>query len=460
MTNRSDDKMGGDEHVPVTVQKSDAGHKAAARNKREDTPGKIKSRSSISHKTCEEHVRDAASKPNYDTDSDFSDLQPPQPTPMDSAKQELETNIEILMCDSGGGADSFIAWRDASDQPPITPDSLAELDMPRIINNPKLRHDVNFDRELHFRPNLDGSKGKEKMRAGDKYWKALEGELFVLYVVQKAFHEPGHMGHSEKYWESIMRESRKRLPRVFEVVRDILKTLVPDQDQQKIVDRLNVELLIQQIDHGMCDLVDLSTWLAKVLKNHCAPMRDSMVDKMQKSIANGAIASDPSMMVTGLRQLLQILEAMKLDVANHQIRHMRPLLIGDTINFQQRYNAHRIALGKLNAENSRLWLEQERDFQVVTEPLEATPTYLDTLGTSLLRDLLFASCTTYLTATFYLDIDRLRALRVDMHSVICHRICSDVLVELVAPNAPRSELPNALTALHTSLTAIVGTQGR
>lgn len=33
--------------------------------------------------------------------------------------------------------------------PPIMPESLAGLDMPPIIGNAKLRHDVNFDQELH-----------------------------------------------------------------------------------------------------------------------------------------------------------------------------------------------------------------------------------------------------------------------------------------------------------------------
>jgi hypothetical protein len=410
----------------------------------------------MSQDTCEGHVRGAGINAHYDTDSDSADLQLPQSTNMGSTQQD----IEQVMQDSGGGKDVFEAWRDASVQPPITPDSLAELDMPRIINNPKLRHDVNFDRELHFRPNLDGSKGKEKIRCADRYWKGLEGELVMLGAVQQALQTAAEAARSA-YWQALMAKSRKRLPRIFEVIRDILKTLVPDQDQQKILDRLNVDLIIQQIDHGMCDLVDLSTWLAKVLKNHCAPMRDTMVDKMQASISNGAQQGDQPLLVVGLRQLLQILEAMKLDVANHQIRHMRPLLIGDTINFQQRYNAHRIALGKISAESSRAWLEQEYETFGILGPVQATePTYLDALTHALLRDLLFASSTTYLTPTFYLDLDRLRALRLDMHSMISHHICSDILVQLVDQSIPKTELAGALTVLRTSLTAIVGTQGR
>jgi len=373
------------------------------------------------------------------------------------SQQSVDAEIERHLRMSGPrGVEILPAYRNASDQPPVTPDSLTELDMPRIINNPKLRHDVNFDRELHFRPNLDGARGKEKIKSANDYWKALEAELYMLDLSQRARAQPDG-SVSPGYWESLMRASRKRLPSVFKVVRDILITLVPDQDQAKITERLDVELLIQQINNGVCDLVDLANWLGIVLKNHCAPMRDVLVDKMRKSITKGAQQADQKLMVSGLRQLLNLLEAMKLDVANHQIRHMRPLLIADTVNFQKRYNDHRIGLGKLNPDVSRIWLEQEYDTLslIGEEPL----TYLDALTHAILRDLLFCSSATNLTSTFYLDLDRLRTIRVDMHNVICHKVCGDVLVQLLGPGAWRHEVPKALTALRASLTAIVGSQG-
>jgi hypothetical protein len=394
----------------------------------------------------------------FDADPIFADQKPATSTTMTTqSEHDVTAEIEKHLRASGPrGIEILPAFRNASTHPPITPDSLAELDMPRIINNPKLRHDVNFDRELHFRPNLDGARGKQKIKSAEDYWKALEAELYMLDLSQRARAQPDGTV-SPHYWESVMRESRKRLPSVFEVVRDILTTLVPDQDQPKITERLDVDLLIQQIDNGVCDLVDLANWLGKVLKNHCAPMRDGLVDKMRKAITKGAQQADQKLMVSGLRQLLSLLEAMKLDVANHQIRHMRPLLIADTINFQKRYNDHRIGLGKLNPEVSRLWLEQEYN---TLSAIEGTPlSYLDTLTHALLRDLLFCSSTTSLTSTFYLDLDRLRTIRVDMHNMICHLVCGNILVDLLSPIVARCDLPKALSILRSSLTAIVGSQG-
>ncbi|KAM0715309.1 hypothetical protein Q7P37_008807 [Cladosporium fusiforme] len=404
------------------------------------------------------HVTDHINAAQFDAGSDPTDQKSTTtPSMITTAEHDIQAEIEKHLRESGPrGADILLAFRDASILPPITPDSLAELDMPRIINNPKLRHDVNFDRELHFRPNLDGARGQQKIKSADDYWKALEAELYMLDLVQRALLQPGGAADPE-YWLSLMRESRRRLPNIFEAVRDILVTLVPDQDQPKITERLDVDLLIQQIDNGVCDLVDLANWLGKVLKNHCAPMRDGLVDKMRKSITKGAQQADQKLMVSGLRQLLNLLEAMKLDVANHQIRHMRPLLIADTINFQKRYNDHRIGLGKLNPEVSRSWLEQECENFSTSEG--DSPSYMDTLTHALLRDLLFCSSTTSLTSTFYLDLERLRSIRVDMHNMICQRVCGDIFVELVGFGAPRSEISKALSVLRTSLSAIVGPQG-
>jgi hypothetical protein len=419
----------------------------------------VASRSRTGSNACEwGHVSDPIQQPQFDTSNISANQKPTTTTNMTAYYQHnVDAEIEKHLRQSGPrGVEILPAFRNASEQPPITPDSLTELDMPRIINNPKLRHDVNFDRELHFRPNLDGARGKEKIKSADDYWKALEAELYMLDLSQRARAQPdGTVGPG--YWESLMRASRKRLPSVFKVVRDILTTLVPDQDQAKITERLDVELLIQQINNGVCDLVDLANWLGIVLKNHCAPMRDGLVDKMRKSITKGAQQADQKMMVSGLRQLLNLLEAMKLDVANHQIRHMRPLLIADTINFQKRYNDHRIGLGKLNPDVSRIWLEQEYDTQSLIEGTSLT--YLDALTHAILRDLLFCSSTTSLTSTFYLDLDRLRTVRVDMHNMICHRICGDVFVNLLGCGASRFEVPKALASLRASLTAIVGSQG-
>ena len=195
--------------------------------------------------------------------------------------------------------------------PPITQDSLAELEVTRIVGNSKLRHDVNFDKELHFRPNLDGSRGKHKLHAADEYWKALVAELELYRAVGILLMQ---CQDAKQYTQrtQMMRASQVRMPGMFETIKGILKTLVPVRDQAMIEERLDVPMIMQQISNGVFDLMDLGLWLATLLKAHCAPMRDDWVDQMVAQIRKGVEEGCQKRIVLSLRQTLGILEAMKL----------------------------------------------------------------------------------------------------------------------------------------------------
>ncbi|WPH01915.1 Tcp11-domain-containing protein [Acrodontium crateriforme] len=405
----------------------------------------------------ETFVRDNTSQ--CDTASRSSSLPPLSPS---SSDEDIMYDIYqyIIELMEPNGIDTSVCFEQASLQPPITIESLAELDIPRIINNPKLRHDVNFDRELHFRPNLDGSRGRQKLKSADHYWKALEGELFMYGFASKQ-RQSVTDADVDAYWVRILKASQLRLRKIFEAIRDILRTLVPDYEQKVIIERLDVDLIMQEISNGMCDLIALSTWLAKVLQAHCAPMRDELVEQMKTDIQNGAMESNHEMLVKGLRQLLAILEFMKLDVANHQIRHMRPLLIEDTVNFQRRYNTHRIANNKIDVRGSRCWLVNEMEH--LRTP-SYSPTHLYALNSALLRDLFsgehHSSQLPFYPATFYLDADRLRSMRTELHSRIYQQICKDIFIDFVPQWVNKNEVLKAQTALHISVAALAGANGR
>ena len=201
----------------------------------------------------------------------------------------------------------------ASSEPPITKSSLSELDIKRTINNPRLRHDLNFDREVAFRPNSDGLRGQQKMRQAKEYWEALSIE-FAIYIGRKNrnrlhgpqtyspwFLGPSHMLHIP--W---------RLPLMFEALREILKTLVPGPEWPAVDQRLDVDLLMQELDKDACDLIGLSKWLGELLRRSCSPMRDGSVLQMVHSIQEAVYTDDAHGIVCGLKNLFGVLETMKL----------------------------------------------------------------------------------------------------------------------------------------------------
>lgn len=203
--------------------------------------------------------------------------------------------------------------RTADPLPPVTRETLSELDLDRIMRNIHLRTDANFETDLHFKPDLDGEKGLRKRAAADRYWSAvhieimahaistLNGESVELEVVPVS-----QLARIEGDW------FQPRLPWMFETLQDILKTLVPERDHACVAQNLDVRLLMQQIRKGVLDLARLARWLAELLKMHCAPMRDQDADRMVTEISQGYDTHDMGKVVDGLRTLFGLLEMMKL----------------------------------------------------------------------------------------------------------------------------------------------------
>jgi hypothetical protein len=187
----------------------------------------------------------------------------------------------------------------SSPEPPVTKTTLSELDIPRIVYNPKLRHDVNFDPDLHFRPNSDGESGRRKVQKANDFWNRLGTEINEFMTDPAAFE--GKLAGKE--WS---------LPSTLQAIGEILGTLVPPEDRSTVEEILNVGLLMQQFRKGVADLEKLGLWLARTLKSHCAPMRDEWVDEMVNKLTVGDRDRDVASLVQGLQRLLGVLEAMKL----------------------------------------------------------------------------------------------------------------------------------------------------
>lgn len=183
---------------------------------------------------------------------------------------------------------------------------------------------MNFDRELHFRPNLDGSRGQEKLQRAAKYWTSLQWELEAYGFLL------AHPGGAEfrwgERWSKFWKSHQQRVPVVFTAIRDILISLMPERDQAKVHGLLDISLVLQQIEHGVFDMGGFACTLAKLLKAHCAPMRDPWVDRMAEQLAKGGATFDAREIVDGLKELFGVLEAMKLVSGARALGH---ILIGD-----------------------------------------------------------------------------------------------------------------------------------
>ncbi|CAI7628436.1 unnamed protein product [Penicillium pancosmium] len=309
--------------------------------------------------------------------------------------------------------------------PPVTKKTLSELDLPCIMSNINLRMDANFDRDLHFKPDLDGEKGKRKRKDSADYWDSMASEI-MIYNFQAAQPESTEAGDSSNSpRESGKRTFEPRLPGMFETLQEVIKTLVPERDHPSVMQNLEVSLLMQQVRKGVLDMVALAGWLAALLKTHCAPMRDEWADRMVEQITDGSQSQDPKEIVNGLQTLFSILEAMKLDVANHQIRTFRVLLIEDTVPFLTEYFEGKINQGGIRIESARQWYLSARD-RALQEDEQKSPTSsqpddmkpLDALFRGISDQLLQFTPPTDFPETFLFDSDRLWQLRGTIQNLI------------------------------------------
>ena len=99
---------------------------------------------------------------------------------------------------------------------------------------------------------------------------------------------------------------------MFQVIKDITKTLVPQFEWALVDARLDVDLLIQELEQGVCDVNGLIEWLGTLLLGSCSPMRDSFVEEMVSTVQEGVNTANARVIVDGLRDLFGILEIMKL----------------------------------------------------------------------------------------------------------------------------------------------------
>ena len=207
--------------------------------------------------------------------------------------------------------------REASGDPPITEATLSELGLPRIIGDARLRHDINFDREVSFKANMFGEVGRRKRASEAKYWEALRIELGD-YTAHRPSNGSAHCTslHCQLGSELLPR----RLPTMFQTIQKILKTLVPPEEWPTVDERLDIDLLMQQLEKGVCDIVALSKWLSVLMLGSCSPLRDSLIESIVPTIHDGVDNDNVGEIVNGLRRLFHALEMMKLVSASTKPR--------------------------------------------------------------------------------------------------------------------------------------------
>lgn len=233
-------------------------------------------------------------------------------------EQSLQTeNYQALPA----GCKTQTLWLARTD-PPVTPHSLRSLDARSLQANIALRHDMNYVTEISFKREVPDHLEADYQKRGDEYWQALEIEV-LLRTAQGRQHSISaetalySVGKHEYLRIDGTWQIPCRLPQLFHTIRNLAIGLTHPSMHESLQAMLDVDLLMQQIHHGVSDLAGLVQHLQDMLKKSCSAWNMEIgiaraLGNMSKDLIQGIREEDVHSMILGIRRLLQIMESMRL----------------------------------------------------------------------------------------------------------------------------------------------------
>ena len=214
--------------------------------------------------------------------------------------------------------------------PPISRFTLRELDVTEIYSNMQLRHDLVFDSDMQFRPNIDGDKGAVKALKAAQYWNEIKEEILSANEGSGPF---------------------KKMPVLInEIVEIMLEMFQDSTDMVNTLKKWDIDAIMEELYADMGNGTPYIIKIAKVMHIYCAPCRDEMIDDM-------VALYQSRFHVDALNKCLSILEHMRLDFANHNLRKLRPLLVTKSTQFEWRYFQQKQIDKKLTISHTRQWIK-------------------------------------------------------------------------------------------------------
>ncbi|NP_001120578.1 T-complex protein 11-like protein 2 [Xenopus tropicalis] len=230
------------------------------------------------------------------SDSDTSRLSESTTTSSDN-----ESPRESFTSDSS----SKHASPSSSPPKPVTLDDM--MATTRNLGNLMLAHEIvtngNFQLN-HIDPPQNSLEGRVKQIVHKAFWDCLESELNQ---------DPPQYDYAIKLFD--------------EIKEILLSFLTPGTNRLRtqICEVLDVDLIKQQAEHNAVDIPKLGSYIISIMAKLCAPIRDEDVKNLK---ATGDI-------VQMLRDVLHVLDLMKMDMVNYTIQNIRPQLQRQLVEYER-----------------------------------------------------------------------------------------------------------------------------
>jgi len=118
----------------------------------------------------------------------------------------------------------------------------------------------------------------------------------------------------------------------------------------EIEERLDVELIEQQLQHKAFDVSNCVSWILSKMLQLCAPFRDASIREI------GHLTEDP---VAQFERIMEMLDHMKLDLANFRLQSLKPVLKEQAVEYEQRKFRELLESKQISLDNTTKWLKEK-----------------------------------------------------------------------------------------------------
>jgi len=214
--------------------------------------------------------------------------------------------------------------------------SLSELmDAARGVTNMFLAHEIAVDKDFML------EKLKPEPQPGSM-------EEQVKTIVHQAF------------WDCLAAELSEEPPQytqalslLSEIRESLMGLLLPSQTRVKdaIAEKLDLELIAQQAENQVLDVKNYALFIIDLLGKLCAPVRDHEILELHNHLDN---------LVELFKQIMKVVDHMKLDMANFTIQQARPLIVSQSVEYEKTKFQEFLNTQEDGLKNTRTWLQRHR----------------------------------------------------------------------------------------------------
>ena len=139
-------------------------------------------------------------------------------------------------------------------------------------------------------------------------------------------------------------------------IRDALTgLLLPSQNRVKdaINEKLDLELIAQQAENRVLDVKSYATFVVDLMGKLCAPVRDDEITALK-----GLLGNDLANLVPLFKGILETIDHMKLDMANFTLQQARPMIVSQSVEYEQAKFKEFLATQNDGLEFTRAWLKR------------------------------------------------------------------------------------------------------